>query len=240
MDRAGPPPSGLLRQFARGGAGALVAALDHLLEQNDWARQRLAMHAGRRILIGIDIAPLPGLPEPRLLAVVGNGGRLERADPHDEIPPAVTMMLRPSVDAAFDFVRGGSRAMSRHLRMEGDVMLAGALGEIVGHLRWDATEDLSRFTGDVAAERIARLATDTADALRDAGRRIESSAARYLSVESGQLVDRAEFEALSLQIDALEERLGTLEPPKAKEDSGVVPGTLEHWPSVYSEPPAKP
>jgi ubiquinone biosynthesis protein UbiJ len=212
MDRAGAPSSsGLRRQFVGGGARALLAALDHLLEQNEWARQRLAMHAGRKLLIGIDGPALPGLPEPRLLAVVGEGGRLKHAHADDGMPPAVTMLLRPSIDAVFDFFRGGSRALSRHLRMEGDVMLAGTLGEIVRHLRWDATEDLSRFTGDIAAERIARTAASAASAVGDMGKRLESSAARYLSVESGRLVDRSSLELLSLEIDALEQRISVLQ-----------------------------
>jgi ubiquinone biosynthesis protein UbiJ len=94
--------------------------------------------------------------------------------------------------------------------MEGDVMLAGALGDIVRHLRWDPTEDLSRYTGDIAAERITGLARRAVGAVFDAGKRVESNAAHYLSVESGQLVDEASLEMLAAQIDALERRVDAL------------------------------
>ncbi|MCM5571857.1 hypothetical protein M6I34_15160 [Burkholderiaceae bacterium FT117] len=201
--------AGLPGRLARQGAAALVAALDHLLEQNEWARARLAMHAGRRVLIGVDLPALPGLPEPRILAAIADGGRLQPASGEGS-EPAVTMMLRPSVDAAFDFARGGPRELSRHLRIEGDVMLAAALGELAQHLRWDAAEDLSRVTGDVAAQRIVGAAEGAFGALRDAGDRLQSNLLRYLSVESGQLVDRSALDAFASQLDGLERRLQAL------------------------------
>src|SRR5690606_33463162 len=95
-------------------------------------------------------------------------------------------------------------------RLEGDVMLAAALGELAQHLRWDMAEDLSRFTGDVAAQRIAGAVDAAAGALRDAGGRLQSNAVRYLSVESGQLVDRATLSVFASQLDGLERRLDAL------------------------------
>ncbi len=197
-------------QLARGGAAALIAALDHLLEQNAWARARLAPHAGRRVMIGIDAPALPGLPEPRLIAVISDGGRLEAVRHSDPVAPAVTMLLRPSIDAAFDLARGGPRGLSRHLRIEGDAMLASALGEVAQHLRWDAVEDLSRVTGDIAAERIARVARGGFDALRDIGVTVQAGAARYLSVESHRLVDKGALAIFAAQLDSLERRVAAL------------------------------
>lgn len=207
---AAPAVSALPGRLARGGAAALIRALDHLLEQNDWARARLAMHVGRHVVIGVDAPALPGLPPPRIVATIVDGGRLKPADDPGSAEPAVTMLLRPSFEAAFDFARGGSRGLSRHLRLDGDVMLAGALGEIAQHLRWDAVEDLSRFTGDAAADRIASVAGGSVDALRDVGTRLEADAARYLAVESAQLVDRGTLDMFAAQIDALERRLDRL------------------------------
>lgn len=203
---ARPVPSGRLAQQA---AAALVAALDHLLSQNDWARARLAMHAGSRVLIGVDLPALAGLPPPRILVEIVEDGRVAPA--RDDGPePAVSMMLRPSIEAAFDLARSGTRELARHLRIEGDAMLAAALGELAGHLRWDMAEDLSRFTGDLAARRIVGALGAATGALRDAGERLKSNAAHYLSTESGQLVDRGALSAFVAQLDSLELRLGKL------------------------------
>jgi ubiquinone biosynthesis protein UbiJ len=199
-----------LAQLARGGAAGLIAALDHLLEQNAWARATLAPYGGRRVMVGVDASASPRWPGPRMVAVIGEGGRLSAAAHSDTTAPAVTMLLRPSIDALFDLARGGPRNLSRHLRIEGDVQLAGALGEVARHLRWDAVEDLSRFTGDIAAERIASAAKGGFDALRSAGASVQSGAARYLSVESGRLVDKGALSVLAGQLDLLERRVAAL------------------------------
>ncbi|NLD67764.1 MAG: hypothetical protein GX644_03015 [Limnobacter sp.] len=237
MDEAGPqqpaepasPQAPLAGRLARSGAGAfagaLIAGIDHLLEQNEWARTRLAPHVGRHVVIGVEGRPLPGLPDPRLVATIVEGGRLKVAEGADPSTAAVTMLLRPSLDAAFDLARDGARGLSRHLRLEGDVMLAAALGEIARHLRWDAVEDLSRLTGDVIAERIGRFASGTFAALRDAGSRLESNAARYLAVESGRLVDRGALELFAQQLDSLERRIAALEAaPTASRNVPTDPG----------------
>ena len=221
-----PPLAGRLARDGAGAfAGALIAGIDHLLEQNDWARARLAPHVGRHVVIGVEGRPLPGFPAPRLVATIVEGGRIRGAESADPSTAAVSMLLRPSLDAAFDFARGGSRGLSRHLRLEGDVMLAAALGELAQHLRWDAVEDLSKITGDVIAERIGRFASSTFAAVREAGGRLESNASRYLAVESGRLVDRGALELFTQQLDSLERRIAGLEAaPTAPRNVSTGPG----------------
>lgn len=204
--------SSLLPRFLEGAAAALVAAFDHVLQQNDWARAKLAMFVGRVVRIGVDAPALPGLPPPQLLARIVEGGLLERVPwPGDGEPEvAVDMLLRPSVDAAFAFLRGGPRGLSPYLRIEGEVMLAGALGEIARELRWDAEEDLSRITGDALARRIGGSADAARTAARDLRARLESSAVAHLAGDAGQLVARGELAALRGRLDALEDRIGRL------------------------------
>lgn len=214
-DRAAPgvlPLRFPLAQLARGGAAGLIAALDHLLEQNEWARATLAPYCGQRVMVGFDASGSPGWPGPRMVAVIGEGGRLDTTSRSDTAAPAVTMLLRPSIDALFDLAGGGPGKLSRHLRIEGDAQLAGALGEVARHLRWDAVEDLSRLTGDIAAERIARAAKGGVDALRSAGASIQLGAARYLSVESGRLVDKGALAIMAGELDLLERRVAALSP----------------------------
>jgi ubiquinone biosynthesis protein UbiJ len=204
-------PSGLAGRLSRQGAAAIAAALDHLLEQNEWARRRLADHVGRVVLIGIEVpAPLavqagtasPGL---RFPVRIDPGVRLvpAAADAHAD----VTMSFRPSVDALFGFASGGMRELYRHLTIEGDAMLATELGELARHLRWDPAEDLSRFTGDIAAQRLVGTIRNLASALQDAGERMSSNASRFLSVETAQLVDRSSLDTFSAAMGELERRV---------------------------------
>lgn len=204
-------PSGLAGLLSRQGAAAIAAALDHLLEQNEWARRRLADHVGQVVLIGIEVpAPLavqagtasPGL---RFPVRIDPGVRLApaAADAHSD----VTMSFRPSVDALFGFASGGMRELYRHLTIEGDAMLATELGELARYLRWDPAEDLSRFTGDIAAQRLIGTIRNLASALQDAGERMSSNASRFLSVETAQLVDRNSLDTFSAAMGELERRV---------------------------------
>lgn len=204
------------------GAAALVAALGHVLRQNEWARAKLAMFAGRVVRIGIDAPALPGLPPPQLLARIVDAGLLERVPwpPEGEPDAAVRMLLRPSIDAAFAFLRGGPRALSPHLQIEGEVMLAGALGEIAQHLRWDAEEDLSRLTGDALARRIGAGAESARAAARDLRTRVETAAAGHLAADGGQLVARDELASMRSTLDALEGRVARLVAQAGAEGAG--------------------
>ena len=183
-------------------------------------------------MVRVDARTPWALPVPAVLAAISEDGRLRASGMHDPAvqttshdpaapvhggavhaaaEPAVTVLLRPSLDAAFDFLRDGAAGLSRHLRLEGDVMLAGALGEIARHLRWDAVEDLSRVTGDVAAERIARTARSGVMAARDAGARLRAGASRYLAGESGgRLLERDALSIFEARIDDLERRVAVL------------------------------
>lgn len=200
------------RRLADQGASALVVAVNHLLRQNDWARAKLATFAGRTVRIGVEAPALPGLPPPRLQTRVGEGGLLEvqpwTEESEDEI--AVRMLLKPSVDAAFGLLRGGPQALRPHLRIEGDAMLAAALGEIAEHLRWDAEEDLSRITGDAVAHRIGRGLESARAAAQDLRTRLETSAGSHLAGDGGHLVGRAELTALRASLDELERRMDRL------------------------------
>lgn len=216
LDRAA---QALLRRLGDGGGAALIAALDHLLAQNDWARGKLAPFAGRLLRVGVDLRPLPGLPPPQLLARIVEGGLLERlpaamqpgqpGEAHEE--PAVRMLLKPSTDAAFAMLREGPRGLSRHLRIEGDAMLAAVLGEVAAHLRWDIEEDASRLLGDALAHRLGRGASALRDSAGDLRRRAESAAAGMLAGENALLLPRTRFDTMRGALDVLEARLAALE-----------------------------
>lgn len=193
------------------GLRALLAALNHLLAANDAARASLRPHAGRLIrLESRDSAQ--SAPWFSMLLCVSAEGLLEPASaPTAAASPAVTMTLRPSLDAGFAMLSKGPAGLQPHLRVEGDVLLAAALGELSRTLRWDVEEDLSRLTGDVIAHRIVGLATGAAQALRELGERAGAGFARQWSVEDPMLVARSELAEHSALLSSLESRLASLE-----------------------------
>lgn len=185
----------------------LLAAVNHVLTQQTWSRQRLAAHQGKVVRLGIDAGfPFSALA-PNLLTRIGEDGLLEAAQGGQA---DVTLWLKPSLDALFKGLRDGPVALSGHLRVEGDVLLAGLLGELAQHLRWDPEEDLSKVVGDVAAHRVSSTAQQASQTLRDSGARLQDQASQFLTVEQGLLLDRVTFEAHKAEIEALRRRIDEL------------------------------
>ncbi len=206
---------------ARARARALrlaMSALEHLLRQQSWARERLRTHAGRTVRIGIDAEPPPGMPRAELVATIDAQGLLRPAEPGTE--PDVTLHLRPSVDALFDLLREGAPSATRHVRVEGDAALATTVGDLARELRWDAEEDLSRVTGDVAARRIGRLFEAGIAQLRDVGGRARGATERYVADDQRLLATGAlarelaeAARVLDQRVAAVEARVGALRQP---------------------------
>lgn len=206
---------GAAAQAQRSALAMTLAALEHLLRQQQWARERLKAHAGATLRVGVDAAPLAGLAPPQWMLRIDDDGCLQPAA--EDASPDASLLLRPSVDALFAALRGGAEGLSRHLRIEGDAMLASTIGELARHLRWEPEEDLSRVVGDVAARRIVGFAREGGERLREIGERAASAASENLGGEQRQLLTRplahwlrdgaAELDARVAELEARVERL---------------------------------
>lgn len=190
-------------------AQTALSALNHVLLQQDWARDRLSAHAGRSVRMTV-VTPLGPVASD---ARIADDGTLEATTAAE---PAVTLTLTPSIDALFGLLDKGPQGLGGALKVDGDVMLAAAVGEVAQHLRWDVEEDLSRVFGDRAAHRMGEAARAGAGQAAELRGRVESGVRQFLVDEDRQLVARTDMAALtgaiaSLEsvIDRLEAKLGT-------------------------------
>lgn len=211
-DRPANPVFALAADLAAGlhgqGLRALVAALEHLLRQQSWARDRLRMHAGSVVRVGVVMKLPAALPPPEIWLSVTADGCFELADPGT--PPRATLLLQPTADAFADFSRSGVEGLARHLRVEGDVMLAATLGELARHLRWDAEEDLSRVVGDVVAHRAFEVVRAGFDRLRGLAAQPPDASVRRAAGVEGPVTGTA-LQGLRELFGALDQRLNDLE-----------------------------
>ena len=213
--RAPEPPASPLTAWlgdvaARAQAGAvsvLLAALGHVLHQQAWARDRLRVHAGATVRIGIQA--LPGRSAPDLHVTVTPDGLLVAAPAHDVA--SATLLLNVSPQVAVSLMRDGPQGIVRHLRIDGDAMLVAALGELARHLRWDAEEDLSKVVGDVAAHRLANFARTHARGLAELGPRVQSGAARFAASGGAPVAGSGQAHWLRENTQELERRVQRLE-----------------------------
>jgi ubiquinone biosynthesis protein UbiJ len=176
-----------------------VAALNHLLDAEPWARERLAAFA--ESILELRPAALP----PMRLAIT-SAGHLRPAPP---AAPA-SLLLKFGPEAVPAMLKGEDHLL-RAVHTEGDSRLANEVLFLVRYLRWDAEEDLSRVLGDVAAHRLAATARDFFDSQRHALARTAESLVDYL-LEERQLVAHASaFEDHRLAVAQLRDAIERLE-----------------------------
>lgn len=175
-----------------------AAALNHLLQQNRWALPRLMCFTGKTARF--DIAPFSFawtvLPD----GMLTGADDAASADAVCVIPPSLLPRLALHDERAHADIRN-----------EGDAALLAEIFFLFRNLRWDAAEDLSRVTGDVAAERIVQAAHDGKQQLQDAALNLSQATAEYLTEERPLLVKPAQLAAFVQQVDTLRDDIARLE-----------------------------
>jgi ubiquinone biosynthesis accessory factor UbiJ len=186
MDNAIPVNSGeqavlpaTLTRVAESIAHLGFKPINHVLSQHQWARDKLAMHSGKTVRIGVAFDPnvlkssaLPEFVSSKLAQIlqdaptsvdahISNEGTLialPLLTPSERLlsnhPVAVTMLVKPTIESLKGAISSGASGLQPHLSIDGEVMLAAALGEIAQNARWDFEDDLSFVLGDKVAHRL--------------------------------------------------------------------------------------
>lgn len=109
-----------------------------------------------------------------------------------------------SGDAAQSIRAGGTE-------VQGDAEIAEGFRRLLDAARPDFEEELSRFTGDVAAHTLAGFARDAVDFGRRARDAFARDAAEYLTEESRDLPTRVEVDEYLTDVDRLREAVDRLD-----------------------------
>jgi ubiquinone biosynthesis protein UbiJ len=179
-------------------AGSAAFTLNHLLDQQTWAREKLRVHAGR-------VVKFRSPPLPALQLRIDEAGRVSAVSQSES---DLTVTVKPGV-MPFMLRRGPD--MSHAFDFAGQPELADTLRDLLQHLQWDPEEDLSRVVGDVAAHRVVSTGRQLAEWQREAAERLAQNVAEYLGEERPVLVRRPLFESLASQNRELIDRLERLE-----------------------------
>ena len=184
---------------------AVLAALNHLLEQADWARRRLLPYAGQ-------VAELQ-LPAGTVRFRIGDDGFLATAT--DGTPDLTLSVPAEATVAAFS---GGEAAM-KHVRIAGNAEFGESLGFVLRHLEWDAEADLACLVGEVAAPRLHRGLLGFLLWQRQSLERASTNLRDYLVFERPTLVPTADLEDFAVELGRLRDDLARLEKRIAKGDA---------------------
>lgn len=167
-----------------------VAAINHLLAQEGWARDALKLHAGKLALIDAGSVALR-------LQVTSDG--MLAAGTADTVP-AVTIRMKLS-DLPL-IAQNRERAFS-YVKIEGDAEFANTISQLSKQLRWEPEADLERLAGPIAATRLADGARHLLKTAATTHRKLSENVAEYLAEERPVLVRPALLEAMGADINRL-------------------------------------
>lgn len=176
-----------------------ILALNHLLEAEAWARDKLKPYAGQ--CVEFRSPPLPALR----LAILDTGllgGAAEDA--------ATSLVVTIGAGALPAFLRGED-ALLREIGIEGNADLAGTVQYLFRHLRWDVAEDLSKVFGDALAERMVSEGRRFAAWNRETTEKLAQNFAEYWTEEQPLLARPAEVRRFLADADQLRDDLARLE-----------------------------
>ncbi|MGK5075124.1 ubiquinone biosynthesis accessory factor UbiJ [Janthinobacterium sp. ZB1P44] len=183
----------------------VIATINHLLAQEPWARQQLAVHAGKLACIDTGAVAL------RLR--VDSAGMLETA-PAD-MPANVTIRVKLS-DVPL-ILQNRERAFS-YVKIEGDAEFANAISQLSKGLRWEAEHDLEKVVGPLLAARLVSGAKDAAAFVRTGQQKLAENVAEYFLDEQPMLIRPSTLQEYSAgvtrvrdDVERLAKRLARLE-----------------------------
>jgi ubiquinone biosynthesis protein UbiJ len=179
-------------------AAAASRIANHLLEPAEWAREKLAPHAGK--------AARFAFPPGQVTLQVAADGLMQPA-PADA-QPAVVIRFRP--DSVLRTLADREQAW-RSASIEGDAGFAADLSQVAAHLDWDVEEDLSRVFGDIAAHRMAQAGRVAAAWPAQAARSLAQNAAEYLTEEAKLLASPLQVAEFVRDVDELRDAAERLE-----------------------------
>ena len=176
-----------------------ILALNHLLEAEAWARDKLKPYAGQ--CVEFRSPPLPALR----LDILDTG--LLRSAAEGAAPNLVVTIGASALPAALR----GEDALMREIAIEGNADLASTVQYLFRHLRWDIAEDLSKVFGDVLAQRMVSEGRRFAAWNREAAEKLAQNFAEYWTEERALLARPADVRRFLADVDQLRDDLARLE-----------------------------
>ena len=176
----------------------LQTAINYLLGQAAWAREKLLPFAGHAAQIK--------LPPFEAAFLIGADGYISAPTEDAELEVSISLPAATPLLAL-----QGKDAVMRAARIEGSAEFAEALGFVIRNLRWDAEEDLSKIIGDITAHRIVAGTRDFAAWQQQAAQNFAANLAEYFTEEQPLIARQTDIADFAGDIDRLRDDVARLE-----------------------------
>ena len=172
------------------------ATLNHLLDQQPGAREKLRSHAGRVVQLRSGALTLT--------AQLDDDGRFIAID--NETPADASLRV------GFNSLLNRTDPGNLHtVRIDGDAALATDVGRLLRALEWDYEDDLSRIAGPVAGRFLAQGLRAIDSWARRAGQSLGRQFAEYISYEAPLIAHAEALEDFGARVSETRDAVERLE-----------------------------
>jgi ubiquinone biosynthesis accessory factor UbiJ len=172
-----------------------LEVINRTLERESWARDKLALHAGRVLVLVVGPA--------RLAYAIDDGGRLRHSDAAPDLTLRVSPLRLPALLAQPD-------RWQELVAADGDAALAATLAELALMLPMLVEQAFARTLGPIVGQRIAEAGRQLLAMPDYVARRFGNSFARYVGDEIEVAVRGSEARAFAADVATLAERVDAL------------------------------
>ena len=163
-------------------------AFNLLTQQQPWAAQRLAVHAGQTLRIS-----LGGF---QVTFTIGHDGTLEAADPA-VVPDVVLELIAEKLSLAALLSPDARTDIAQLVHVTGQAALVQVVSDLARDLRPDPEDALAQWLGDVPARRLTKGVQGVFAGAQSLARGVAENLAEYFSEETNTLAPAPALAALS-------------------------------------------
>ena len=176
----------------------IVPALNHLIQKESWAKERLLPFSGAQLQISAGSIQIQ----------LGINGQGIFALGDDERTADVILTLPGDAPSKLLFDRDGLFAS---VKLSGSADLAENLAFVFRNLGWDIEEDLASILGDIPARRLAITGAQIGNQLQNGVKRAAENITEFATEDSTLLAPKREISAFCQSIDQLRDDAARLE-----------------------------
>ncbi len=192
----------------------VIAAINHLLAQEAWARDALALHAGKEACIDAGSVSL------RVRVTVD--GMVE----HSNTEEAAKVTIRVKLADLPLIAQNRERAFS-YVKIEGDAEFANTISQLAKGLRWEAEHDLERWIGPIGANRMVGGARGMVEAIMAGQQKIAENVAEYFLEENPLLIRPVMAEDFASEVSRLRDDVERTAKRIARLESRLAQGSAD-------------
>lgn len=183
-------------------AGAICRGINHVLSREPWAMTELGRHGYKTILVG--------LPFGDLCFEITSAGLIAASTATSS--PSLSLDISAKALSELAGSSGNLREQAfKAVKISGDADLAQLLGRLIGQVRWEYEEDLSRFIGDAPANFAVRQGKKMLSAGRSAASDLIANVVEYVSEEKQVLLNKRDFMIQKSELNDLRDAVDRME-----------------------------